>query len=126
MELASQMSDPFGEDATDFPVLGWLSEVLGIAVSLVEREPEFCADSWQVKLEKETSLGQGTGCFNIAQHLGENAPEHVEGFSLGQSQTCSIRECCFEPHREAKLSSAASKTIPLQPVVSDVSDQTIP
>jgi len=56
MELASDLSDPFGNDQVDFPVALWLTEWLQTLWSLLESEIPGEADGWKKVLLDEIPL----------------------------------------------------------------------
>mmetsp|Transcript_8983 Transcript_8983/g.26420 ORF Transcript_8983/g.26420 Transcript_8983/m.26420 type:complete len:386 (-) Transcript_8983:9-1166(-) len=62
MELATQLSDPFGDDEVDFPVNTWLSEVLENVATLVEVENPF---SLEQRLQMEQPLQRGRRDLNL-------------------------------------------------------------
>jgi len=53
LELASALSDPFGDDDVDFPVADWLTEFLETTIALIEHN---CPLSVEERLEMETPL----------------------------------------------------------------------
>jgi predicted membrane chloride channel (bestrophin family) len=55
MELASQLSDPFGEDDTDFPTERWIDELMD-DVSVIT---EYQFDQWDEILKMEPPLASG-------------------------------------------------------------------
>merc|ERR1711879_953924 len=46
MELANQISNPFGSDEVDFPVDDWLAEMMASAALLVECDYSPVIDAW--------------------------------------------------------------------------------
>mmetsp|Transcript_104747 Transcript_104747/g.337746 ORF Transcript_104747/g.337746 Transcript_104747/m.337746 type:complete len:375 (+) Transcript_104747:67-1191(+) len=74
MELAAQLSDPFGEDEVDFPVSEWLNEFLESTVMLLEFKSPL---SLEERLQMETPLQMGNRHLNL--FVKENMAAHDEG-----------------------------------------------
>lgn len=67
MELAAQLSDPFGQDDTDFPVSHWLTDSLRHISVVLEHENPFESDKWKKVLEEETALNPDFGSLDAME-----------------------------------------------------------
>lgn len=56
MELASQLSDPFGEDLTDFPIGDWVEEMIGHVSVVLEYDCPFEENDWKDVLAVELNM----------------------------------------------------------------------
>jgi predicted membrane chloride channel (bestrophin family) len=56
MELASELSDPFGDDLTDFPIGDWVEEMIGHVAVVLEHECPFEDSNWKDVLAVELNM----------------------------------------------------------------------
>lgn len=59
MELANQLSDPFGDDDVDFPLNDWISEFIETCVSVLEYRYPGEENCWRAALKMEKPLEGG-------------------------------------------------------------------
>mmetsp|Transcript_15922 Transcript_15922/g.32322 ORF Transcript_15922/g.32322 Transcript_15922/m.32322 type:complete len:381 (+) Transcript_15922:90-1232(+) len=62
LELAAALSDPFGDDEVDFPVVDWLNEFLENTIVLLEFD---CPITMEDRLQKETPMRPGKRHLNL-------------------------------------------------------------
>jgi predicted membrane chloride channel (bestrophin family) len=65
MELANQLSDPFGDDDVDFPLNDWISEFIETCVSVLEYKYPGEENCWKAALKLEKPLEGGERNVNI-------------------------------------------------------------
>mmetsp|Transcript_46803 Transcript_46803/g.106148 ORF Transcript_46803/g.106148 Transcript_46803/m.106148 type:complete len:373 (-) Transcript_46803:36-1154(-) len=65
LELASQLSNPFGSDEVDFPVAEWVGESISTGAILVEHDYLHSKESWELKLAQERRLHVAMHRFSI-------------------------------------------------------------
>jgi len=58
LELADELSDPFGDDPVDFPVMEWLEELLDGCHILMHRNYTGCENGWEDTTRAEASRGK--------------------------------------------------------------------
>mmetsp|Transcript_47606 Transcript_47606/g.136945 ORF Transcript_47606/g.136945 Transcript_47606/m.136945 type:complete len:379 (-) Transcript_47606:69-1205(-) len=94
IQLATDLSDPFGNDAVDFPLKDWVAECLDTCGVIMEYEQDCQSDEqWEAKLARETQLDLG---IELDDGSGRWLPgwngEHCDYMGCGPAVACSIED----------------------------------
>jgi len=96
MELASQLTDPFGFDEVDFPVATWVAEFLENSEFLIEFNYPGAADGWKTALIREAGSQEEA---NALQDSGRQAG------SPDWSGSRAAQACPSDPYMNANVES---------------------
>lgn len=112
MELASQLSNPFGDDEVDFPVNTWLSQFLSTTMTLAEYRFPGAEDGWESALSRQDRLGSRFGAKSTKVNVFIDRPASVDSSRGDASLLSRFTNSASDP-RQPSYAAASTASMPL-------------